>query len=336
MEYVSRLPNEIFGTIHGPGYNGGGSFGGIYDFGERVDNELPHVHRRVGAEPDHLVRRRHPVPPGRARPTCPARGCSTSRSSCCSTSPSAATSAAPSIRPTPTRRSTWSTTSGSTRVPTPPSGSRRRSSTAVAGWQQVSIPMTDFVRSADQPAGAPERRAQPERGLGLRLRPALPGRRATYQFDLVRRTPFPPPTELIVTNLDDSGPGSLREALALIADGGTITFDPGSRRRNARADVRSAHHRQRGNGRRVGRSAGDDQRVAEAPRVIQVGAGVGRRHERRRHPRRRCRAAGWRHPQPRRAEPRPRGRDRQHREQCRTGHLRPWRRRHLQRRRRRR
>ena len=30
-----------------------------------------------------------------------------------------------------------------------------------------------------------------------------------------------------MTNLDDSGPGSLREALALIADDGTITFDPG-------------------------------------------------------------------------------------------------------------
>ena len=39
MEYVSRIPNEIFGTIHGPGYNGGGSFSGIYDFGERVDHD---------------------------------------------------------------------------------------------------------------------------------------------------------------------------------------------------------------------------------------------------------------------------------------------------------
>ena len=38
MEYVSRLPNEIFGTIHGPGYNGGNAFGDIYDFGEPVYN----------------------------------------------------------------------------------------------------------------------------------------------------------------------------------------------------------------------------------------------------------------------------------------------------------
>ena len=42
----------------------------------------------------------------------------------------------------------------------------------------------------------------------------------------MQRTPFPPPTELVVTTLADSGPGSLREALSLIADGGTITFDP--------------------------------------------------------------------------------------------------------------
>jgi beta-glucanase (GH16 family) len=39
MEYVSRLPNEIFGTIHGPGYQGGASFGNIYNFGQPVANE---------------------------------------------------------------------------------------------------------------------------------------------------------------------------------------------------------------------------------------------------------------------------------------------------------
>ncbi|MCB8942409.1 MAG: family 16 glycosylhydrolase [Ardenticatenaceae bacterium] len=36
MEYVSRIPNEIFGTIHGPGYSGGASFGNTYDFGVPV------------------------------------------------------------------------------------------------------------------------------------------------------------------------------------------------------------------------------------------------------------------------------------------------------------
>lgn len=39
MEFVGRLPNEIFGTIHGPGYSGGQSFGGIYDFGAPVPGD---------------------------------------------------------------------------------------------------------------------------------------------------------------------------------------------------------------------------------------------------------------------------------------------------------
>lgn len=32
MEFVGRLPNEIFGTIHGPGYSGGQSYGDVYEF----------------------------------------------------------------------------------------------------------------------------------------------------------------------------------------------------------------------------------------------------------------------------------------------------------------
>ena len=39
MEYVSRIPNEIFGTIHGPGYSGGQAFGDIVDLGEPVAND---------------------------------------------------------------------------------------------------------------------------------------------------------------------------------------------------------------------------------------------------------------------------------------------------------
>jgi beta-glucanase (GH16 family) len=43
LEYVSRVPDEIFGTIHGPGYSGGAAFGNIFDFGGPVSNEY-HVY----------------------------------------------------------------------------------------------------------------------------------------------------------------------------------------------------------------------------------------------------------------------------------------------------
>ncbi|MFJ4036511.1 carbohydrate binding domain-containing protein [Microbacterium sp. NPDC090007] len=39
MEYVGKLPNEIFGTIHGPGYSGGQAYGDTYDFGEDLSNQ---------------------------------------------------------------------------------------------------------------------------------------------------------------------------------------------------------------------------------------------------------------------------------------------------------
>ena len=36
MEYVSRNPFEVFGTIHGPGYSGGAAFGNTYTFPQPV------------------------------------------------------------------------------------------------------------------------------------------------------------------------------------------------------------------------------------------------------------------------------------------------------------
>ncbi|GIK71096.1 MAG: hypothetical protein BroJett021_00840 [Chloroflexota bacterium] len=38
MEYVSRVPNEIFGTIHGPGYSGGASFGNTINIPNLLDD----------------------------------------------------------------------------------------------------------------------------------------------------------------------------------------------------------------------------------------------------------------------------------------------------------
>lgn len=38
MEFVGKQPNEVFGTIHGPGYNGGNAIHNTHDFGENLGN----------------------------------------------------------------------------------------------------------------------------------------------------------------------------------------------------------------------------------------------------------------------------------------------------------
>jgi beta-glucanase (GH16 family) len=53
MEYVGRVPNEIFGTLHGPGYSGGQSYGQSYNLGEPVANEF-HTYA-VEWQPDQIT-----------------------------------------------------------------------------------------------------------------------------------------------------------------------------------------------------------------------------------------------------------------------------------------
>ena len=53
MEFVGRVPNEVFGTLHGPGYSGGQSYGDTYDLGEPVGNQY-HVFS-VEWQPDKIV-----------------------------------------------------------------------------------------------------------------------------------------------------------------------------------------------------------------------------------------------------------------------------------------
>ena len=224
MEYVSRVPNEIFGTIHGPGYAGGASFGGIYDFGRPVKDAY-HTYA-VEWEPNEIRWYVDDILYHQADPT--------------DVAPNEWVFEKPfflllnfavggnfggAIDPDNAYPQEYLV--DYVRVYQGPDTAERFEATftdASSDWQQVSIPVTDFVRSADQPAGAPND------GLGLKdvwgYGLELPYAAAdSYYVDLVRRTPVPPPTELVVTTLDDSGPGSLREALSLIADDGTITFD---------------------------------------------------------------------------------------------------------------
>ena len=53
MEHVARQPNQVFGTLHGPGYSGGQSYGGIYDLGVPVADEY-HTYA-VEWQPDEIT-----------------------------------------------------------------------------------------------------------------------------------------------------------------------------------------------------------------------------------------------------------------------------------------
>ncbi len=225
MEYVSRLPNEIFGTIHGPGYNGGGSFGGIWDFGEPVFNDY-HTFT-VEWEPNLITWYVDGIQYHQAEPSDVPGPWVFEKPFFLLLNFAIGGNFGGPVDPGTTFPQEYAV--DYVRVYQGPDTAERFETSFtddVSGWQFVSIPVTDFVRSADQPVGAPND------GLGLTdvwgygfdvPYPAA----GTYQVDLVRRVPVPPPSALTVENLDDSGPGSLREALSLIADGGTITFDPG-------------------------------------------------------------------------------------------------------------
>jgi len=226
MEYVSREPNEIFGTIHGPGYSGGASFGGTKTFPGGVSGSY-HTFT-VEWEPDLITWYVDGVQYHQADPS--------------DVAPNPWVFDKPFFlllnfaiggnfggTPDPGNEYPQQYAIDYVRVYQGPDTAERFESTftdAAAGWQRVSIPISSFMRSADQPDGAPND------GLGLDAVHgygfALPNGNAggEAKVDLVELIPVPPPTELVVTTLADSGAGSLREALGLIADGGTITFDP--------------------------------------------------------------------------------------------------------------
>lgn len=225
MEYVSRLPNEIFGTIHGPGYSGGDSFGGIYDFGQPVYNDY-HTFT-VEWEPNLITWYVDGIQYHQAEPSDVVGPWVFDKPFFLLLNFAIGGNFGGAVDPANIYPQEYAI--DYVRVYQGPDTAERFEATFVdntLGWRQVTIPISDFVRSAEQPAGAPED------GLGLNevwgYGFSFPEGNAggTIGLDFVQVVPIPPPTELVVTTLDDAGPGSLREALALIAAGGTITFDP--------------------------------------------------------------------------------------------------------------
>ena len=227
MEFVGRLPNEIFGTIHGPGYSGGQSFGSPYQFTEPVFDDF-HTFA-VEWEPD-LIKwyvddiLYHTATPADVAPNEWVFNDPVFLLLNVAVGGNFGGPVGDDLVPPQSMLVDY------VRVYQGPDTAERFETSFVdnfSGWQEVVVPFSAFTRSADQPAGAPDD------GLGLNdvwgygfTLPDGGTTSGTLHLDQVRLQLLPPPTEITVTNLNNGGGGSLRQALADIAIGGTITFDP--------------------------------------------------------------------------------------------------------------
>jgi beta-glucanase (GH16 family) len=228
MEFVGREPNEIFGTIHGPGYSGGASFGDTYTFGVPVYEQFHEF--AIEWQPDRIKWYVDDILYHTATPA--------------DVAPNEWVFNHPFfiIMNVAVGGNFGGPVGEDTVFPQemlvdyvrvyqgPDTAERFEASFTdnFSGWQQITIPFTSFTRSDDQPPGAKDDGLGLDEvwGYGFEL-PEGGTTSGTLRLDQVRLELLPPPTEIVVTNLDDSGTGSLRQALADIAIGGTITFDPG-------------------------------------------------------------------------------------------------------------
>jgi beta-glucanase (GH16 family) len=226
MEYVSRIPNEIFGTIHGPGYSGGASFGDIYDFGQPVSNSY-HTFT-VEWQPNLITWYVDGIQYHQAEPSDVPGPWVFNKPFYLLLNFAIGGNFGGEIEPALELPQEYKI--DYVRVYQAADTAERFEASFVdnfVGWQEVVIPFAAFTRSAEQPAGAPDD------GLGLSevwgygfTLPDGGTTQGALRMDLVRVQATPPPTEIAVTSTGDSGEGSLRQALEDIAIGGTISFDP--------------------------------------------------------------------------------------------------------------
>ena len=238
MEYVSRLPNEIYGTVHGPGYSGGGSIGNAFDFGmpvhqaplantEDFSNEGYHTFT-VEWEPELITWYIDGVEYHQVTPADLPGPWVFDKPHFLLLNFAIGGNFGGSVSPDNVYPQEYLV--DYVRVYQAPDTAERFETAFtddVEGWREVTVPIDDFVRSDVQPDGAPDDGLSLDEVWGFGL--TLPEGNAAGEFmlDAVRLVQEPLPDEIVVTALADSGEGSLREALGLVADGGTITFDEG-------------------------------------------------------------------------------------------------------------
>ena len=217
MEFVGREPEQVFGTLHGPGYSGGQSYGRVYELGEPVSDAY-HVFA-VEWQPDKITWFIDGIPFFTATPDDPFMqgkqwvfnhpffilmnvavggnfGGTVGEDT---TFPQAMSVDYVRLYQAPPKPVTF----------------RAFFTDNFSGWQQISLPFPAF---------------QNEDGLRLDLtrvhavRFIIPD--GLTQPVLLDQLRVSCPNEVTVSSTADSGPGSLRLALNSVCGDGTVTFSP--------------------------------------------------------------------------------------------------------------
>ncbi len=224
MEFVGREPTTVFGTIHGPGYSGGDIFGGTYEVGEPVGDRF-HTFA-IEWQPDLIVWYTDGIEYHRATPAdvAPDEWVFDHPFFLLLNVAVGGNFGGP-VGPDTTFPQ--SMTVDYVRVYGAADTAERFEATVednFRGWRQVTIPFSAFKRSKDQPRNAPKDglTLSEVRGYELAVPGGYPG---PLMLDQVRLVPDCP-AEIVVTSTADSGPGSLRQALADVCRGGVVRFDP--------------------------------------------------------------------------------------------------------------
>ncbi|HYF66122.1 MAG TPA: family 16 glycosylhydrolase, partial [Herpetosiphonaceae bacterium] len=227
MEYVGRDPGEntVFGTIHGPGYNGGASIGGTRDLATQVPDDF---HTFAVEWQPNLIK--WYVDDSLYFTATPA---SVAGKEWVFNHPfflllNVAVGGNFGGAVGPNTTFPQETKVDYVRVYQAPDSAERFQSSFTdnfTGWRKISLPFSGFTRSAAQPAGAPNDGLTLDSVRGYRF--LLPtAQNATVTIDQVRVTSSCP-NEATVTSLASTGSGSLRSALASACAGGVIRFSPG-------------------------------------------------------------------------------------------------------------
>jgi beta-glucanase (GH16 family) len=224
MEFVGRVPNEAFGTIHGPGYSAGASFGGTHNFGVPVSDafhtfSIEWQPNRIDWYVDGILY--HSATPANVAPNQWAFNHSFFLIMNLAVGGFFGGPVDPNVAFPREMLVDY------VRVYQGRDTAERFETLFVddtPGWKEVALPFTSFTRSAWQPKDAPNDGLTLSQVWGYGL--VLPPRGITSDTLLLDKIRLLQPLELTVTNTHQSGPGSLSRAVEVIGSGGTIRFAP--------------------------------------------------------------------------------------------------------------